>query len=229
VYRSSYSLVCFGKQPVRHEFYLKLLAMAQLLSGTILIALIHALIPNHWLPLVAVAKAEGWKNNSLFRIALFSSLAHVIGTVLLGILLGKLSNELAAQFESYVHAFGAAALILFGIYYFFSRHKHPLNGKAVTEVKNSQLRWTLLFSTMMFFSPCLEVQSLFISAGVYGMNYTLMMAGVYSIISITGIVLLVVLSFKGIKLIDTHFLEQHEKQITGSILMAVGVLTFFIH
>jgi nickel/cobalt transporter (NicO) family protein len=229
VYCGSYGSICFSKQPVGTGVYLKSSPMAQLLSGTILIALMHALIPNHWLPLVAVAKAEGWKNNSLFRIALLSSLAHVIGTVLLGILLGKLSNELATQFETYVHGFGAVALILFGIYYFFSGHKHPVNGKAVTEVKNSQLRWAFLFSTMMFFSPCLEVQSLFISAGVYGMNYTLLMAGVYSVISITGIVLLVVLSFRGIKLIDTHFLEHYEKQITGSILMAVGVLTFFIH
>lgn len=203
--------------------------MAQLLSGTILIALVHALIPNHWLPLVAVAKAEGWKNKSLLKIALLSAIAHVVGTVLLGILLGKLSSELAEQFETYVHWFGSIALVLFGVYYFFSRHKHLSYDRVVHEAKNSQLRWTFLFSTMMFFSPCLEVQSLFISSGVYGMQYTLLMAGVYSLISITGIVLLVVLSYRGIKLIDTHFLEHYEKQITGTILIAVGVLTFFIH
>ena len=203
--------------------------MAELLSGTILIALIHALIPNHWLPLVAVAKAEGWQNKSLFKIALLSATAHVIGTVLLGILLAMLSNELAEQFETYVHWFGSIALILFGVYYFFSRHMHKSYDIIVHEVKNSQLRWTFLFCTMMFFSPCLEVQSLFISSGVYGMNYTLLMGGVYSVISITGISLLVVLSYKGIKLIDTHFLEHYEKQITGTILVSVGVLTFFIH
>ena len=203
--------------------------MAQLLSGTILIALIHALIPNHWLPLVAVAKAEGWNNKVLLKTALLSSLAHVVGTVLLGILLGKLSNELASQFETYVHWFGSIILILFGMYYFFSKHKHQAYEKGIGEIKNSQLRWTVLFSTMMFFSPCLEVQSLFISAGVYGMNYTLVMAAVYSSISITGIVLLVLLTYRGIKLIDTKILEHYEKQITGSVLAAVGVLSFFIH
>lgn len=203
--------------------------MTQLLSGTIVIALLHALIPNHWLPLIAVAKAEGWGNGSLLRIALFSAIAHVVGTVLLGILLGKLSNELAAEFESYVHWFGAVVLILFGIYYLLSKHRHLSYGNTVTETKNSQLRWTFLFSSMMFFSPCLEVQSLFISAGVYGLNATLLMAAFYAIISITGIVLLALLTFRGIKLIDTHFLEHYEKQITGSVLVAVGVLTFFIH
>lgn len=203
--------------------------MTQLLSGTILIALLHALIPNHWLPLVAVAKAEGWKNGSLLKVAFFSSIAHVLGTVLLGILLGKFSNEIAVRFETYVHWFGSVILILFGGYYFFSRHKHLAYESPVKHKKNSQLQWTFLFTTMMFFSPCLEVQSLFISAGVYGMNYTLLMAGVYSLISITGIVILVILTFRGIKLMDIHYLENYEKQITGTVLVAVGVLTFFIH
>lgn len=203
--------------------------MTQLLSGTILIALVHALIPNHWLPLIAAAKAEGWKNNVLLKTALFSSIAHVAGTVLLGILLGRLSNELAAQFESYVHWFGSIVLMLFGMYYFFSKHNYVAHQKTDKEIKNTQLRWTVLFSTMMFFSPCLEVQSLFISAGIYGMDYILTIAGAYSFISIGGIVLLVVLTYKGIKVIDTHYLEHYEKQITGSVLVAVGVLTFFIH
>lgn len=203
--------------------------MVQILTGTLLIALVHALIPNHWLPLVAVGKAEGWKNRSLLKTALFSSVAHVLGTVLLGILLGKLSNELAARFENYVHWFGSLVLVLFGGYYFFSRHRQHAYREAGKKTGNSQWRWIVFFSTMMFFSPCLEVQSLFISAGVYGMRYTLLMAVVYSVISISGIVLLVVFTYKGIRLIDTHLLEHYEKQITGTVLMAVGVLTFFIH
>jgi len=203
--------------------------MTQLLSGTIVIALLHALIPNHWLPLIAVARTEGWKNGSLLKIALFSAIAHVAGTVLLGILLGKLSNALATQLESYVHWFGAIVLVAFGIYYLLSKHRHLSYGNTVNENKTSQLRWAFFFSTMMFFSPCLEVQSLFISAGVYGMRSTLIMAAFYSIISVTGIVLLALFTFRGIKLIDTHLIEQYEKQITGIVLVAVGVLTFFIH
>ncbi|GAA4341018.1 hypothetical protein GCM10023184_39130 [Flaviaesturariibacter amylovorans] len=81
----------------------------------------------------------------------------------------------------------------------------------------------------MFFSPCLEVQSLFISAGVYGMNNTLLMAAFYGVISVSGIMLLVFLTFRGVRLIDMHILERFEKQITGSVLVIVGILTFFIH
>jgi len=31
--------------------------MYSVIAGTVLLAVVHALIPNHWLPLVAVAKA----------------------------------------------------------------------------------------------------------------------------------------------------------------------------
>ncbi|RYZ53934.1 MAG: serine hydrolase, partial [Sphingobacteriales bacterium] len=41
--------------------------------------------------------------------------------------------------------------------------------KDVTAFKRSKRRWILIFIVMMFLSPCLEVESLFLSAGAYGM------------------------------------------------------------
>jgi hypothetical protein len=37
------------------------------------------------------------------------------------------------------------------------------------------------------------------------------------------------LAFKGIHLVDTHFIEHNEKRITGVILILVGIITFFLH
>jgi len=53
-------------------------------AGTVLLAFVHALIPNHWLPLVAVARAEGWKAREVTVITFIAALAHVLGTVALG-------------------------------------------------------------------------------------------------------------------------------------------------
>lgn len=82
---------------------------------------------------------------------------------------------------------------------------------------------------MMFLSPCLEVESLFLSAGAYGMNHVIVMAVAYAIVSISGIVALVLFAYQGIKLLNTHFFEHHEKRLTGGILICVGILSFFIH
>ncbi|WP_262712891.1 hypothetical protein [Hymenobacter radiodurans] len=34
--------------------------MFELLTGAFVLSLLHAAIPNHWAPVLAVARAEGW-------------------------------------------------------------------------------------------------------------------------------------------------------------------------
>jgi hypothetical protein len=82
---------------------------------------------------------------------------------------------------------------------------------------------------MMFLSPCLEVESLFLSAGVYGMGTVTLMAIVYAIVSIGGILLLVNLGFKGVNLLPANFIEHNEKRISGAVLILVGIISFFLH
>lgn len=205
--------------------------MIQILLGTLILGLIHALIPNHWLPIVAVAKAEGWSKKELKRIAFISSLAHVSGTVLLGILLGNVGQTLAHHYDDYVHLIAPVLLIVFGLIYFTINlpHHHPSKNQEVAAYKKSKRRWIFIFVVMMFLSPCLEVESLFLSAGAYGMDHVFALAFAYAIVSVFSIVALVMFSFQGIKLLNTHFFEHHEKRLTGGILIGVGILSFFIH
>lgn len=205
--------------------------MLSLLVGILALGLVHALIPNHWLPLVAVAKAEGWSKKDVTRVAFLSALAHVTGTVLLGIVLGNVGQTLAHRYDDYVHVIAPVLLIVFGLIYFTINlpHHHQSNGEEVSAYKKSKRRWVLIFVVMMFLSPCLEVESLFLSAGAYGMNHVFVMALAYAIVSISGIVALVLFAFQGIKLLNTHFFEHHEKHLTGGILIGVGILSFFIH
>ncbi|RYF36308.1 MAG: hypothetical protein EOO38_27860 [Cytophagaceae bacterium] len=87
----------------------------------------------------------------------------------------------------------------------------------------------LIFIIMMFLSPCLEVESLFLSAGAYGMKLVSLISVIYAIVSISGIMLLVNLGFKGVNLLSAHFIEHNEKRISGVVLIVVGILTFFLH
>ncbi|SHG18970.1 hypothetical protein SAMN05444008_12042 [Cnuella takakiae] len=193
--------------------------------------MVHALIPNHWLPLVAVAKAEGWTKNDLVKVSFVSAFAHVLGTVLLGILLGNIGQTLAHRYDEYIHLIAPVLLILFGLIYFTINlpHHHHTKKEDINGYRRSKQRWIMIFVLMMFLSPCLEVESLFLSAGAYGMNQVLFMAIVYAIVSISGIVALVLLAYQGIKLMNMHFFEHHEKRITGGVLILVGIISFFIH
>lgn len=205
--------------------------MFSLILGTLALGMVHALIPNHWLPLVAVAKAEGWSRKELIKVSFISAFAHVLGTVLLGIVLGKIGQTLAHKYEDYVHFIAPMLLIIFGLIYFTINlpHHHHNNGKDVAAYKKSKKRWILFFVLIMFLSPCLEVESLFLSAGAYGMDQVLVMGAAYAVVSISCIVALVLMVYQGTRLMNTQFFEHHEKRITGGVLIGVGILSFFIH
>ena len=205
--------------------------MISIITATIILAFVHALIPNHWLPLVAVAKAEKWEKSEVMLVASITASAHVLGTVILGIVLGMVGSKLAKEYEGYVHLVAPVMLIIFGLIYFtVNLPHHHLNAKNnVDQYKRSKGRWILIFVIVMFLSPCLEVESLFLAAGAYGWDSIVLLAMIYALISITGILTLVMLAFKGIQLMNSHFIEHNEKRITGMVLIIVGVITFFIH
>lgn len=205
--------------------------MFSILTGTFILALIHALIPNHWLPLVAVARAENWKQRDINTVTFFAAAAHVAGTVVLGVILGMIGKELQEQYGEVITVTSAILLIVFGLIYFTVNlpHHHHSAQKDVAEFKRSKKRWIFIFIIIMFLSPCLEVESLFLSAGAFGMGTVSLMAVIYAIVSIAGILLLVNLGHKGVKLLPAEFIEHNEKRISGIVLILVGIVTFFLH
>lgn len=205
--------------------------MFSLVAGTFILALVHALIPNHWLPLVAVARAENWKMRDVTTITFFSATAHVLGTVALGLVLGVIGKELAEQYGHTINVAASVLLIVFGLVYYTVNlpHHHHSQQKDVAQYKRSKGRWILIFILMMFFSPCLEVESLFLSAGAFGMATVILISIVYAIVSISGILLLVNLGNRGVSLLPAEFVEHNEKRISGAVLIAVGIISFFLH
>ena len=205
--------------------------MFSLVAGTFILALIHALIPNHWLPLVAVARAEHWKVKDITTVTFISATAHVLGTVALGLVLGVIGKELADQYGHAINVAASILLIIFGLIYYTVNlpHHHHSSQKDVSQYKRSKRKWILIFIFMMFLSPCLEVESLFLSAGVYGMTNVILLSIVYAIVSISGIMLLVNLGNKGVNLLPAEFIEHNEKRISGAVLIAVGIISFFLH
>lgn len=205
--------------------------MLSLLTATILLAAVHALIPNHWLPLVAVAKAERWNGKEITTITLLAAAAHVTGTVILGLVLGLIGKELQEEYGRTIVVATAILLIAFGLIYFTVNlpHHHHSAQQDVQDYKKSKRKWLWIFVGMMFLSPCLEVESLFLSAGAFGMIAVFSMAITYAVISILGIWLLVSLGIKGVALLPAEFIEHNEKKISGAVLILVGIVTFFLH
>ena len=206
--------------------------MISLLTATIILSIVHALIPNHWLPLVAISRAEKWDTKEVVIIGFVSAFAHVLGTIILGVLLGFVGIKLSNTFESYAHIIAPVLLIVLGLIYFSlnAPHHHNQIDGDVGLYKRNKTRWVLVFVGMMFLSPCLEVETLFLTAGGYGLESVLILSLVYGIFSIISIVLMIYLVHKGSHFIkNNEFIEHNEKKITGMVLIIIGLISVFLH
>lgn len=72
---------------------------SDLLFGSLALSLLHAAIPNHWLPIVAIGKQSGWSAAKTSRITLLAGSAHALSTVLIGSLLSVAGWQLATWAE----------------------------------------------------------------------------------------------------------------------------------
>ena len=61
--------------------------MITLIAGSLVLSVLHALIPNHWLPIIAIGRKENWSLAQVTRITLLAGLAHAASTVLIGMIL----------------------------------------------------------------------------------------------------------------------------------------------
>ncbi len=203
--------------------------MASIIIGSLLISLLHAVIPNHWLPVLAIGKKEGWTLGETTRITFIAGMAHVVSTVIIGILLGLISGELSNNIEHFSRIVAPSILILIGLYFVkqhYSHHHFHLEKKQLEKKTKSSIILALV--TAMFLSPCMEIEAYFLLAGERGWPMMAAVATMYSVITITGMLLWIRIVYKGMVKLNWHKWEHNAGIITGVVLIATGVVSFFI-
>ena len=88
-----------------------------LLSTAAATALLHTLIPDHWLPFVLIGRAQGWAAGTVAAISGLSALIHTALSVLLGLLALGVGRAAAATAGETLERVGAGLLVLFGLAY----------------------------------------------------------------------------------------------------------------
>lgn len=202
----------------------------QLILGTVTISVLHALIPSHWLPILAFEKKFNWTKEQTLRITIISALAHALSTVLLGIAIGLLSLKVSAIYEEIMGYVMAVVLMLLGIIFIVRHHHHNhfhLHNEGELQTLSSRKIITVLV-TSMFLSPCLEIEGYFILAGSAGLKYIFLTSLLYIGISVLGIVIWISFAQKILKKINAHKIEHNAGLISGIVLIITGLISLFI-
>jgi nickel/cobalt transporter (NicO) family protein len=201
-----------------------------LVLGSVLLSLMHAIIPNHWLPILAIARQQGWPERETLRVTFFAALAHVGGTLLIGLLLGLMGRTFTEMFEEVSSKLIPGILVLMGLFFIWQHHTHHHFHINETKLKNvkphARLVWSL--AGMMFLSPCLEIEAFFLSAGEIGWWAVGLIALIYGITTVTGMVVWMTIALNGLQRFNWHRIEHNAGLITGIVLMLVGCVFFFV-
>lgn len=211
--------------------------LIQIIVGAFMLSIVHAAIPNHWLPLVALSKSEKWNNRFTLNLTTIAGFAHTLSTIIIGIIVGFLGYKLSGSYSFIVGVIAPSILILLGIIYLISsfisnknhhhhHHSHEIN--IDDKKKRTTTAIILALTVSMFFSPCLEIEAYYFVASNIGWQGIIAVSVVYTVITIAGMILLVWLGLKGIKKFESHYIEHHEKTITGLLLIVLGIAGYFI-
>ncbi len=200
-----------------------------IILGSLVLSVLHALIPNHWLPVLAIGRKENWTIAETTSVTLMSGLSHALSTVLIGVGVGLLGLQLADRISGFTHFIAPSVLIGLGLFYIYQHHRHK-HFHFHTEV-NAKPKSNIVFglATAMFFSPCLEIEAYFLMAGAHGWSHVAVLALLYSVVTVLGMVIWVRLAYKGLFKLNWHLLEHNAGIITGVTLIVTGIASFFIH
>ncbi|MCX6307502.1 MAG: hypothetical protein NTY32_01285 [Bacteroidia bacterium] len=207
--------------------------MLQILLGSLFLSLIHALIPNHWIPLIALSKTEKWTTLETLSATFITGFSHTISTIFIGIAVGFAGIELSENYSHLTKIAAPAILLVVGFLYFLmdlrsGHHHHHHFELKVRDRKKTKIAVITSLSVAMFLTPCIEIEAYYFQASTIGWSGILIVSLVYLLVTLMVMFTLVYLGMKGIQNMNSHFLEHHEKGITGIVLIILAIIAFFV-
>ena len=209
-------------------------------------AIIHALIPDHWLPFVLMSRVERWSERRVAALTGLAGLLHVLVTMLAGgltILVGSATVErLAARTGQSLEFLGGLLLVIFGLSYGFWRHRrearvHARDDRPTVDPSghvhaHGHLleRWfhgALTAGALVLvigISPCALLVPILFAASVEGSGALLASAVGFGLCTVGTMVGVTVFAVRGMRRIDLPFFARYGDLISGALVSAIGLL-----
>lgn len=204
--------------------------MFEILVGSAVLSLLHALLPNHWLPMISIGLNQKWSLRETLGVTIIAGLVHSFSTILIGFAVGYLGVQLSEDYAEIIHWTGPVILIVMGLFFIYRHHNHAHFHLEVDELKNkTKFKFILTIIVAMFFSPCLEISAFFFSAGSYGWSTVSLVAVLYLVCTTLGMTLWVWWMYPKVQKLDWHSLEHKAGLISGWTLIVTGIIALFLH
>ncbi len=212
-------------------------SLFQIFIGALLLSLVHASIPNHWLSIVAISRSENWTISEAMSVTLIAGSAHILSTIIVGIIIGFFGYTLSSSYEFVTKIAAPLVLFILGAIYVIldikenrihRYHEHINPEKIIKEKNKNKTAIITSLAIAMFFSPCMEIEAYYFPASTRGWIGIAIVSVVYFIVTLAGMLLLVNLAMRGVQKVNFHFMDHHSRLVSGLVLILLGLLAFFI-
>ncbi|MCK5291138.1 MAG: hypothetical protein KAR39_03860 [Thermoplasmata archaeon] len=200
-----------------------------LLVGAIAISILHAALPNHWLPFVLVGRAQKWDDKKILRISFLAGTGHVVMTGVFGIIAALVGGMILSSLDLLLLPVTSGILIVIGLIYVVLGYRAKKAGDEGHHHHVPDNATSLSLFLMLTFSPCEAMIPVFFAASPYGLESLLFLVVVVSLATIGAIMLLVYLTMKGYERIHSRWLEENDRIVVGTSLILLGILVYVFH
>ena len=218
---------------------------AGLILAGLSVSLLHAILPNHWLPFVLAGRAQRWSMSRTLMMVAVAGGGHVLITTLLGILIVGMGLTLASYVEAWSTPLAAGVLVLFGLYYVVRHlrggghnHAHGLvqqdcrahtdetdhthRNEAGGRSPSSDTVAAASLIALLTFSPCEGFLPIYLTAWPYGWAAFAVLSAVLAFGTLSGMLILTGLTYAGVRRLELSWLERYESLVLGGVLMVLG-------
>lgn len=191
-----------------------------LLLAVVAVGVLHTMVPDHWAPIVLLARQRGWTTARTARTAAIAGTGHTLSTLAIGIVVWIAGIALAARIGRAIDLVSGIALVGFGLWIAVSAwreigHQHEESSRAAL---------LLILGS----SPMIEGIPAFFAAGRYGLGLLAIMAMLFAAATITTYVLLCIAALRGMEGLRFGRLEEYGEVLSGALIALLGAAFLFV-
>lgn len=220
-----------------------------LLLAAAAVAILHSILPDHWVPLAVVARTQRWSVLRVARVSTLASVGHVVSSLILAGIVAAVGLQFQHQLETQQGHIIGAVLVLTGLGFLVwglrsggqghdhdHGHSHdqgqdPDHGHEQTQAPVSQqtLARRLAAIAVPFgvaASPDLTILPVALAASAVSRGAVAGVLVVFSVITIGVFVGLTVLATLAGYQLKGDWLERNANTITALVLIVIGIVAF---
>ncbi len=189
-------------------------------AGTV--GALHALAPDHWVPVAAVSRARGWSLGRTARVSLLCGFGHVTVSAALGLIALVSGTAVVEALGAQTGAISGLLLIGFGVAYALWGIRKLVRHHHHHHTQDTRTTWTLF--AIYCADPCVAVVPIIFAAAPLSKLGTVAIVVLYEVATMATMVGLTLATRAGASVLRGHWVEHYGETAAGGLIAVTGIV-----